>query len=283
MPLVGADSATPHPNLYAGHDVWGVYVAGSTPHIWTPAEVKDLAAHGVRGAMPIVVPSQEEPWWATDQGAEALVRLVAFARAWGLHVGSPLCLDIEEATAEHIAATHGLAKEVESRWANACATYGYHPWTYGGKIWHEAVGDPSSALKWLAEWPNVRPANPPLPPDYHAWQYASGPDIDLDVFEPGRTYLSTSDLQPITLEANVRDRETGAVIPGTEDEETPAEESTETPEAADTPVEEVHEAPVEAPPAPAVIDVATPAKEHTAAIRQHLDALDALVEGASKS
>jgi hypothetical protein len=200
--LSGGDSAFPQDDLYTGHTVWGFYIAGSTPHVWSPAQVRDLGAHGVKGAMPIVVPPQNTAWYAGDEGAAELIRLVAAARAWGLFHGSPLCLDIEEGTAEAIAKKRGLAKAVESRWAAACATYGYHPWTYGGVLWHTTVGDPSSALKWLARWPTRTPTNPKVPPNYHAWQYAGnvhGGRMDLDTFEAGRTYLNPHTLQPITV------------------------------------------------------------------------------------
>lgn len=260
MPLIGADSEVPQPDLYAGHDVWAVYLAGDVGHVWSEAEVRELGAHGVRGVLPIVVPPQSD-WWSADAGAEVLVRLVAQARAWGLYHGAPLCLDIEEATAEALVSA-GKAAAVFDRWLGACATYGYRPWTYGGETWHHAIGD--QANRWLASWPAPTPANPNVPAGYAGWQYEGSAEngrIDRDVFDVA-TYLSTTTLQTETVnekESDVRDRETGAEIPGTE--ESPAETSSEESpgaEAAETPVEE------EAEKVTSAIDAQSTEAEHTA-------------------
>lgn len=197
MTLQGADSAVARPGFYGGKKVWGIYIGGDTPHIWTHVEVAELRAHGVIGAMPIVVPPQKSPWW--DGSTKTFIALAAAARAWGLKAGSPLCLDIEEAQAEAIGSN---ARNVEGHWAVTAHAYGYVPWTYGGQLWHNNVGPNSPALKWLAQWPSHTPVTPPpLPPGFHAWQYAGnlyGGRIDLDVFESGRTYYGTNG-SPITI------------------------------------------------------------------------------------
>jgi len=78
--LPGADSASPKPAQYFGRKVWGVYVAGSTFHVWTHAEVAELARYGVEGVMPIVVPSQTEKWWELNAGYAAMEALVREAK-----------------------------------------------------------------------------------------------------------------------------------------------------------------------------------------------------------
>jgi hypothetical protein len=288
--LAGADSSYPQPARYKGRDIWGVYVAGATPHFWSHEEVHALGAAGVRGVLPIIVPPQGGEWWARESGAETLTRLVAGARAWGLPVGSPLCLDIEQATAEAIGTQ---ARAVEARFAGACRTYGYVPWTYGGVAWHKAVGNPSYALKWLAEWSaasGVLGAVGGLPGGYHALQYAGnveGGTVDLDIFEPGRIYLDPVSFKPTVINPkgpamSPVNRETGLTTP--DEAETPAVVASEQVIAAAAP-QVIAETPqvqsalaVEEAQVIAAVKADEPITPTLAAqIRTHLDELGALV------
>lgn len=195
--LQGADSATPQPDLYRGREVWGVYVAGNTPHIWSHDEVNDLGRNGVRAVVPIVVPpglpaEGEAAWWSVDEtaGYPVLEELARAAQAWG--ASGILCLDIEENVAEAM----GMQRQnVATAWTIACKAHGFEPWTYGGQTWHaDTVG---KGKRWLAHWDDqTAPVEPPA--GFDAIQYqgnAEGGRIDLDLFAGGLTYLGT-DLQP---------------------------------------------------------------------------------------
>lgn len=192
--MQGADSSVPQPALYTPErEVWGIYVAGATPHIWTRAEVEELGRHGVRAVLPIVVPTQDTAirWWtlggSETGGYEYTEALVRDAVAWGVPAGSPLVLDIEQATAEAIGAS---AHSVELGWQHACAAHGLVPWIYSGRTFFDASGT-AVCKRWLAEWPEPTPVNPAVPEGFDGWQYAGGAEgdrIDLDVFAGG-TYL----------------------------------------------------------------------------------------------
>ena len=199
--LQGADSEIPQTSLVAGHEIWGVYIAGEVGHVYTAAELQELGRLGVKGVLPIVVPLQSKSedgswWWATDEGAAEIVLLVAKARAWGLQGGSPVCFDIEEGTAEAmIAVDPSLPGKVEARMAAAASAYGYEAWTYGGHAWHDAIKEPK-AKRWLADWPlpsgGESPAPTELPAGFDGLQYAGNVNegrIDLDIFAGGLKYL----------------------------------------------------------------------------------------------
>ena len=85
--LPGADSASPKPAQYFGRKVWGVYVAGATFHVWTHAEIAELARYGIEGVMPIVVPSQSEKWWELNSGYATMEALVREANAYANSTG----------------------------------------------------------------------------------------------------------------------------------------------------------------------------------------------------
>ena len=235
--LLGADSELPQTSLIAGHEIWGVYIAGSIGHVYTAGELQDLGRSGVKGVLPIVVPLQSKPedgpwWWATDEGAAEIVRLVADARAWGLHGGAPLCFDIEEATAEAmIAVDPGLPAKVEARIAAATTAYGYEPWTYGGAVWHNAIPQPK-AKRWLAKWEaesgeaGETPAA--LPAGYDGWQFAgnvSDGRIDLDVFAGGLKFLGPDGIPGVIGEPEQAPKEDGTPATGGE---APASPGTDT-------------------------------------------------------
>ena len=141
--LRGADSAYPQPDLYEGHSIWGVYIGGDTPHVWTHAEVAALGTGGVRGVLPIVVPPQKEEWWAENDGYGTLEALVRAAVAWGLPRWSPLVLDVEEAQAEKIGSNTCHA------WAIACLAHGYVPWLYSSA---GLLARDHWCRHWLAKW-----------------------------------------------------------------------------------------------------------------------------------
>jgi len=183
MSLPGGDSATPKPTQYHGKKVWGVYVAGHPFHIWTRGEVNQVAAYGVEGVMPIVVPPQDEEWWLVGaHGYPVLEQLVREARAWGLPEGSPICLDVEEGQSSKMSAP----ADVLHAWSVATSVHKMRNWTYGSKSF---LLNDHYGLRWLADWTN--PINPQLPPGFQGWQY-HGQDqgIDHDIFEGGRDYLS---------------------------------------------------------------------------------------------
>lgn len=183
----GADSATPQVDHYEGKEVWGVYVAGDTPHVWAHEEVAELGAHGVTKVLPIVVPPQDVDWWTVNGGYAVLEALVRDAIEWGVPTGSPICLDIEEAQAEKMP----NKSEVAHGWAIATRTHGLEPWSYGSHTWLEAD---IWSLKWLASWPENVPAEAELtvmPEGFSGWQYAGNQDgIDLDVFDGDLAYMA---------------------------------------------------------------------------------------------
>lgn len=191
----GGDSASPKPAQYFGHKVWGVYVAGATFHIWTHAEVAELARYGVEGVMPIVVPPQNEAWWELNAGYAVLEQLVREAKAWGVPAGSPLCLDIEQHQSDAMPAK----QDVAHAWAVASRAHGYRTWTYSGGSY---LANDHYGFRWIADWPNPTPTNPQVPKGFNAWQYATSTSrgIDLDVFEAGRDYM-TPHLGVVVLEA----------------------------------------------------------------------------------
>lgn len=208
--LTGGDSATPKPDMYEGHKVWGVYVAGATFHVWTKEEVAALGEHGIEGVLPIVVPSQSEEWWQTNHGYAELESLVREAMEWGIPKGSPLVLDVEEGQSEKMAAKGDVARA----WAVACRTHDLIPWAYGSASF---LDQDVWSNRWLAEWPNETPTNPEVPEPYRGWQYKGDTDgIDLDVFRTHEIFLSP-ELKPVTL------IEDGAVKAHDEVTESPAE------------------------------------------------------------
>lgn len=183
-PLPGGDSATPKPTQYQGKRVWGVYVAGATPHVWTKAEVAALGLHGVEGVMPIVVPPQGVKWWEVNHGYAVLEQLVREAIAWGVPAGSPLCLDVEEYQGAQMPAP----ADVCHAWAVATRTHKLRTWTYGGQSF---LANDHWGFRWLAQWPNATPHPLVLPAGFNAWQYHGNDNgIDHDIFEGGRDYLS---------------------------------------------------------------------------------------------
>ena len=186
--LKGADSAVPQPGLYPSHDVWGVYIAGATPHAWTHAEVAALRSGGVRGVLPIVVPSQKEEWWLENEGYGVLEGLVREAVAWGLPHGAPLVLDVEEAQSVKIGSGTCHC------WAIACLAHGYIPWLYGPAGF---LARDHWCHHWLASWVVASGVDhdPPekLLANYLGWQYAGnveGGRIDRDIFAARHTYLT---------------------------------------------------------------------------------------------
>lgn len=190
--LLGGDSATPKPSEYHGKQVWGVYVAGATFHVWTKEEVAALKDGGVEGVLPIVVPPQNEDWWLQNSGYAVLEALVREAIAWGIPEGSPLCVDIEEGQSSRFGTG---AADIARAWAVACRTHKLIPWAYGSGSFldHDLWSN-----KWLAEWPNEVPAEPIVPEGYRGWQYAGNTNgIDLDVFRANEIFLSP-DLVPVT-------------------------------------------------------------------------------------
>lgn len=242
--LIGADSAVPQPDLYRGHTIWGVYVAGDTPHVWTQAEIAALGLGGVRGVLPIVVPPQDHAWWAENEGYGTLEALVRDAVAWGLPKGAPLALDVEEAQAVRIGPDTGRC------WAIACVAHGYRPWLYG----------PAGFLDrdhwchhWLAKWygdaGEDHEAPVEIPPHHLGWQYAGdveGGRIDRDVFAPGHTFL-TPELK-VEVIMNEQEAAEGTPVPGPEQQQ---------PESVAAATE-----PVVAPEVPAEVEAATePAPE----------------------
>ncbi len=197
MYLLGADSATPQPSQYRGRSVWGVYVAGSTPHVWRRGEVAQLGLHGVQGFLPIVVPTQSSSWWVNP--AEELYSLASLATHWGLPKGAPIVLDVEHD--QGAAMTPAQADNVCLTWALVCQALGRRSWMYGSRdfLEHERW-----SLKWLAEYPAATPSAPTLPAGYAGWQYRGGVGgIDLDVFEAGRDFVSPS-LKVVTLPSRPR-------------------------------------------------------------------------------
>ncbi len=206
--LTGGDSATPKPTR--GRDIWGVYVAGDAFHVWTKEEV---AALDVKGCLPIVVPPQGIDWWSDNHGYAVMEQLVRDALAWGVPEGSPLVLDVEEYQSAQMGPG---AQEVCHAWAVACRTHNLVNWTYGSKSF---LAYDMWGLKWLAEWPEPTPTSPELPHGFEGWQYANDGDIDLDLFQEHRVYMTP-------------DRRVVAV-PG---RETLTEESTETSEESGAPL-----------------------------------------------
>jgi hypothetical protein len=195
--LPGADSATPKPAQYFRRKVWGVYVAGDTFHVWTHAEVAELARYGVEGVIPIVVPPQNERWWDDNYGYATLEALVREAKAWGLPEGSPICLDVEEGQSSQMAAP----ADVLHAWQVAVAVHHFRGWTYGSQAF---LLNDHWGLRWMADWPEPTPVDPQLPQGFAGWQYASRDalGIDLDIFEGGRDYLSPH-LEVVTLPSPV--------------------------------------------------------------------------------
>jgi hypothetical protein len=194
MTLTGKDSSVPQPTEYAGTDVWGIYVAGDTPHIWTREEVAALGAAGVKGVLPIVVPPVDEKWWSDGDGAVALTTLVMAALAWGIPAGSPLVLDVEQAQATQLLA--GGVMTVGHAWAVATRGHGLDPWIYSNDAYLRLD---SWSRKWLADWTGTLPDA--LPAGYSGQQYAgnvNGGEVDLDLFADG-VYLDPTALTPVTL------------------------------------------------------------------------------------
>jgi hypothetical protein len=170
--LSGADALGP---TTVRADILGFY-----PDSWTREQV---AASGARGCLPIKVPSQTEAWWADNAFA---VQLVNEAVDWGVPVASPLCLDVEENQAEQMAGYE--IKAWVQAWAGACRAAGLHPWIYSGHTLF-AYTVTTICNRWLADYPDVVPANPIIPVGFSGWQYWGDPNgqsgPDRDAFLPG--------------------------------------------------------------------------------------------------
>jgi len=162
--LTGADALGP---TAANVDVFAFY-----PRTWTREEV---AACGARGCLPIVV------WDGSDYTA-----LVSEALGWGVPIGSPLCIDIEEGEVENW--TSAEVKIEVQEWYDACHQAGLHPWIYSGETLF-AYTVTTICNRWLAQWPAVVPPRPAVPPGFSGWQYRGDPNgtsgPDRDVFMPG--------------------------------------------------------------------------------------------------
>ena len=215
--LTGADSAVPQPDLYRGHTIWGVYIAGDTPHVWTHAEVAALAAHGVRGVLPIAVPPQKESWWVedkgygTNEGYGTLEGLVRAAAVWGLPHGSPLVLDVEEAQAEKIGSNTCHA------WAIACGVHHYIPWIYSSA---GLLARDHWCRHWLAKWYGEAGEDHEAPPalllNDVGWQYAGNVEngrIDRDIFAAGQTYLTPQLKVEVIMSVNAGEAAFGTPVP----------------------------------------------------------------------
>ena len=170
--LTGADAEGP---TTTNVDVFGFY-----PDHWTREEV---ATCGARGMLPIKVPSQSDPWW---QGSTFASELVSEAMAWGVPVGSPLVIDVEENQAEQMTAPE--IKAWVQTWFDACHRAGLHPWIYSGATLF-ANTITTICNRWIAQYPDVLPTRPTVPAGYSGWQYHGDPNglsgPDLDVFMPG--------------------------------------------------------------------------------------------------
>jgi hypothetical protein len=255
--LIGADSRSPQPDLYRGHSIWAVYIAGDTFHLWTHAEVAALAEGGVRGVLPIVVPPQKENWWAENDGYGTLEALVRDAVAWGLPAGSPLVLDVEEGQAVHIGSNTCHA------WAIACGVHHYIPWFYssGGLLARDHW-----CHHWLAKWYGLagydHAAPTELPPHTLGWQYAGdveGGRIDRDIFAPGHTYLTPQLKVETIMTVNPGEAAFGQPVP---EDKVPAQQEPESVAAAEAPSTEP--APTEPEVAPQAEPVAEPVHEPSA-------------------
>ena len=133
--------------------------------------------------LPIVVPPQDETWW---QGIDFARPLVTGAPEWGIPIGSPLCIDVEENQAEQMTAAE--VKVWVRLWFDTCHKAGYHPWIYSGATLF-ANTITTICNRWIAQWPAVLPTHPTVPAGYSGWQYHGDPNglsgPDLDVFMPG--------------------------------------------------------------------------------------------------
>jgi hypothetical protein len=203
-PLRGADAATPPVALPSGRfDVFGFYIGGDISYRWTQANVKHLAELGVKGALPIVVPSQKagNPILSLDE-------LVKEARAYlsGSFVkGMPLVLDVEQGQAESVKRT-GLRTALCTEYASVCEKYGgFTPWIYAGMaFWDAPAFKHLNCRRWLASWAKPSGELPPASDDpklgaWNGWQYAgnvpnvaAGRTLDYDLFDGAEHYLSTA-------------------------------------------------------------------------------------------
>ena len=186
MTVAGADSATPQPQLYAGHGFWGFYVAdhSTTYHVWSQDEVKALAGAGVSRGLPITVAPLGWPFSLGVVGE--LSNLIREAITWGVPKNVPLVLDFEESLVNTIQAQlggNGASAAIEgciATWTSLCASVDIEGWSYGPDILEVAPG-----FHWRASWLDPVPTTPPdVPAGYSAWQYAGnqdGGDIDYDV------------------------------------------------------------------------------------------------------
>lgn len=134
--------------------VYGVYIGGDTPHVWTPAEIKALSA---RWALPIVV--------HTDPGAAAMIvadDLIAAIHRANWPRGSTVVLDTESVVMPNIVET-----------CDAAATAaGYFLMEYESKG-PSGANPPTAGGRWVADWTGI----PHLYPGSRATQYAD-PAID---------------------------------------------------------------------------------------------------------
>jgi len=111
---------------------------------------------------------------------------VSEALGWGVPIGSPLCIDIEEGEVENW--TSAEVKIEVQEWYDACHQAGLHPWIYSGETLF-AYTVTTICNRWLAQWPAVVPPRPAVPPGFSGWQYRGDPNgtsgPDRDVFMPG--------------------------------------------------------------------------------------------------
>jgi hypothetical protein len=117
-----------------GYTGWGGYMAGATPHIWTPAEVSVVLELGF-SFLPIVVPPLDLSGLTRDLVTEGLAQMMRCG------VDGALCLDTESVERDN-----PYLKTWVDAFLNHTRQAGLHPVIYDGG------GYAGDGHLWLPDW-----------------------------------------------------------------------------------------------------------------------------------
>lgn len=167
----GVDAAFPPPegSLPASTRFVAGYagLVGSTPHVWTLAEVTAVRQAG-RMFWPIIVPPQRT--LGPQDGVLCVGPMLAFCQLIGHPKDQPVLIDIEHSS--YVANPSGAMAAVQA-FERGMAAHGYQ---------HGIAYLPFVANQgWVARWDNKRPTT--LPAGWLGDQYGGEPGYDLDVFD----------------------------------------------------------------------------------------------------
>ena len=153
------DASTPPAPAPAGFDAAAGYIGGDTPHVWTRAEWKALAA---LPKLPVWVQSVPGTADAKTDALEALRRLFEI----GCPRGSTIALDLETAVDPLYVRAFGSVVQF----------FGYYVWVYGSRS--TVFSNPPLDGYWVADYTGMP-------------HFAAGNDVRATQWQAGKTFDSS--------------------------------------------------------------------------------------------